>query len=145
MLQLDKTCIKMGQNICNLCSLRYTHLKRGKNVFLTVKHCACMCVWVTPTLTYVVQVECQIFVLKQRIVGKAGALDFLEERAYIPAVQNVKQHDAGNTQTHVEHRLYSVLQCHGLRFTSDQQAELTTKTGCWKWVIWGERLEINYK
>jgi len=82
------------------------------------------------TLTYVVQVECQIFVLKQRVVGEAGALDLLEEGANIPAVQDVQQHDAGNTQAHIEHRLYTVLHCHGLRLTSDQRAELTTKTEC---------------
>lgn len=75
--------------------------------------CAHVCV--APILTYVVQVECQIFVLKQRVVGKAGALNLLEEGADVPAVQDVKQHDARNTQTHVENCFYSVLHCHGLR------------------------------
>ncbi len=76
------------------------------------------------------QVECQVFVLEQGVVGEAGALDLLEERADVPAVQDIQQHDAGNTQTHIEHRLYTVLHCHGLSLTSDRQAELTTKTGC---------------
>lgn len=93
-----------------------------------------MCVCETPTLTYVVQVKSQVFVLKQGVVGEAGTLDLLEEGANVPAVQDVQQHDAGNSQTHIEHRLDAVLHCHGLRFTSDRQAELTTTTGCLRWV-----------
>lgn len=80
-------------------------------------------------LTYVVQVKGQIFVLEQGVVGEAGALYLLEKGADIPAVQDIQQHDAGNTKTHIEHSLYAVLQCHGFRLTSDPQAELTTKTG----------------
>lgn len=72
------------------------------------------------------EVKCQVLVLEQGVVGKAGALDLLEEGAHIPAVQDVQQHDAGNSQTHVEHRLYTVLQCHGLSLISYRQAELTT-------------------
>lgn len=82
------------------------------------------------TLTYVVQVKCQVFVLKQRVVGEAGALDLLEEGADIPAVQDIQKHDAGNTQPHIENCLNTVLHCHGLSLISDRQAELTTKTGC---------------
>lgn len=81
------------------------------------------------TLTYIVEVKCQVLVLEQGVVGKAGALDLLEEGADIPAVQDVKQHDAGNSQTHVEHRLDTVLQCHGLNLISYRQAELTTGEG----------------
>ena len=84
----------------------------------------------TPTLTYVMQVECQVFVLKQGVVGEAGTLDLLEEGADIPAVEDIQQHDAGYTQTHIEHRLDTVLHCHGLSLNSERQAELTTKTGC---------------
>lgn len=91
--------------------------------------CVCVCVSDT-TLTYVVQVKCQVFVLKQGVVGEAGALDLLEEGADVPSVQDIEQHDAGNTQTHIEHCLYTVLHCHGLSLISDPQAELTTKTGC---------------
>lgn len=76
------------------------------------------------------QVERQIFILEQGIVGETGALDLLEERADIPAVQDIQQHNAGNTQTHVKHRLYAVLHCHGLNLASDPQAELTPKMGC---------------
>lgn len=72
------------------------------------------------------EVKCQVLVLEKGVVGKAGALDLLEERADIPAVQDVQEHDAGNSQTHVEHRLYTVLQCHGLSSISYRQAELTT-------------------
>lgn len=82
------------------------------------------------TLTDVVQVKCQVLVLKQGVVGKAGALDLLEEGTDVPPVQDVQQHDAGNTQTHIEHCLYAVLNCHGLSFIPDRQAELITKTGC---------------
>lgn len=49
------------------------------------------------TLTYIVEVKCQVLVLEQGVVGKAGALDLLEEGADIPAVQHVQQHDAGNS------------------------------------------------
>lgn len=81
------------------------------------------------TLTYIVEVKCQVLVLKQGVVGKARALDLLEEGADIPAVQDVQQHDAGNSQTHVEHSLDTVLQCHGFRLISYWQAELTTGRG----------------
>lgn len=80
---------------------------------------------VDPTLTYIVQVKCQVFVLKQGVVGEARTLDLLEERADVPPIQDVQQHDAGNTKTHIEHSLYTVLQRHGF---SLRQAELTTKT-----------------
>lgn len=79
-------------------------------------------------LTYVVQVEGQILVLKKGVIGKAGALDLLEEGADIPAVEDIQQHDTGNTQTHIEHSLYAVLHCHGFSLSSDPKAELTTKT-----------------
>jgi len=92
--------------------------------------CVCVCVCVSPTLTYVVQVQCQVFVLEQVVVGQAGPLDLLEEGADVPAVQDIQQHDAGNTQAHIEHRLDAVLHCHGLSLTSDRQAEVTTNSGC---------------
>lgn len=63
------------------------------------------------------QVESQVFVLEQGVVGEAGALDLLEEGADIPAVEDVEQHDAGNAQTHIEHRLDTVLHRHGLSLT----------------------------
>lgn len=81
------------------------------------------------------QIECQVFVLKQRVVGQAGALNLLEEGAHVPAVKDVEQHDAGNTQTHIEHSLHAVLHCHGLRLYTDLLAELTTKTCCWQWAL----------
>lgn len=76
------------------------------------------------------QVQCQVFVLEQGVVGQAGTLDLLEEGADVPAVQDIQQHDAGNTQPHIERRLHAVLHCHGLSLTSERQAELTSKTGC---------------
>lgn len=87
--------------------------------------CVCVCV---RTLTYVMQVKCQVFVLKQGVVGKAGALDLLEKGTDVPPVQDIQQHDAGNTQTNIKHCLHTVLHCHGLSLISDWQAELTTKT-----------------
>lgn len=91
------------------------------------------------TLTHIVEVKCQVLVLEQGVVGKAGALDLLEEGADIPAVQDVQQHDAWNSQTHVEHRLYTVLQCHGLSLISYRQAELTTGGGTEWGLQWLQR------
>lgn len=71
-----------------------------------------MCVWTT--LTHVVQVQGQVLVLEQGIVGETGTLYLLKEGADVPAVEDVQQHDAGDAQTHVEHRLHPILQCHGL-------------------------------
>lgn len=100
--------------------------------------------WVScTTLTYVVEVKCQVFVLEQGVVGEAGALDLLEEGADIPPVQDIQQHDAGNSQTHVEHRLYTVLQCHGLSLISYRQAELTTGRGFLQWLQCRGREKMN--
>lgn len=89
------------------------------------------------------EVKCQVFVLEQGVVGEAGALDLLEEGADIPPVQDVQQHDAGNSQTHVEHRLYTVLQCHGLNLISYRQAELTTGRGFLQWLQCRGREKMN--
>lgn len=67
-------------------------------------------------LTYIVQVKCQVLVLKQGIIGEAGTLNLLEEGADIPPVQDIQQHDAGDAQAHVEHGLDAVLHRHVLGF-----------------------------
>lgn len=52
-------------------------------------------------------------------------MNLLEKGADIPSVQDIQQHDAGNTQAHVEHCLYAVLHCHVVSLISAWQAELT--------------------
>ena len=60
-------------------------------------------------LTDIVQVEGQVLVLEQGVVVEAGPLDLLEEGGHVPAVQHLQEHDAGHTQTHVQHRLHTLL------------------------------------
>lgn len=38
----------------------------------------------------------QVLVLEERVVVQATSLDLLEERADIPSVQDIQQHDAGD-------------------------------------------------
>lgn len=56
-------------------------------------------------------------------------MNLLEKGADIPSVEDIQQHDAGNTQAHVEHCLYAVLHCHVLSLISAWQVELTPTTG----------------
>lgn len=72
-----------------------------------------MCVCAREILTYIVQVESQVLVLEEGVVVETAPLDLLEEGADIPAVEYLQQHDAGDTQPHVQHRFQLVLQCHG--------------------------------
>lgn len=46
-------------------------------------------------------VKGQVLVLEEGVVIEATSLDVLEERADIPSVQDIQEHDAGHPQGHI--------------------------------------------